>query len=154
MTFSSKEILNILPHRSPFLLIDKVVDCIPGKSAIGIKNVTIDEPCFNGHFPTEPIFPGALTIEVIAQTIAVMYGSEYLNIGDNQQNTTDVTVASHIGYLVSSNIKFLKPIVPGDTLTIKVKHKVTIQNFMSVDANVEVDGEVVAKGNLGVSKKP
>lgn len=151
MDFSAKDILKILPHRSPFLLLDKVTDCVPGKSAVGIKNVTIDEPCFNGHFPTEPIFPGALTIEVIAQTIAVMYAADFIE--DLKEGESLESVASHIGYLVSANVKFLAPIVPGDVMHVRVRHKVTTQNLMSVDVVVEIDGNIAAKGSLGVSMK-
>ena len=151
MDFTTKDILKILPHRAPFLLIDKVIDCVPGKSAVGIKAVTIDEPCFNGHFPTEPIFPGALTMEVIAQTIAIMYASKY--VVELKEGESMESVSAHIGYLVSSNIKYLAPIVPGDVMHVKVRHKVTTQNLMSVDAVVEVNSSVVAKGNIGVSMK-
>lgn len=149
MRFTSKEILRLLPQRAPFLLLDKVIECEPGKSAVGVKNVTIDEPCFNGHFPSEPIFPGALTIEAIAQTIAVMYSAEYLASSDSGADP-----ASHVGYLVSANVKFLSPILPGDTMLIKVRHKLSAQNLRSAEAVVEVDGHIAAKGSLGISEKP
>jgi len=110
VVFDITAIQKILPHRYPFLLIDKIVEFIPGEHITGIKNVTINEPFFNGHFPNHPVMPGVLIIEAMAQT----GGIGMLNDLPDPEN--------HVAYFVSiDNVKFRKPVGPGDTLRLELK---------------------------------
>ena len=105
IVFDINAIQKILPHRYPFLLVDKVIDFIPGEKIVGIKNVTINEPFFQGHFPGHPIMPGVLIVEAMAQTGGIMM----LNGYDNPEE--------YVAYFASiNNVKFRKPVLPGDTL--------------------------------------
>lgn len=141
-----EKILNMLPHRYPFLLVDKVLVQELGKSGIGKKNVTINEPYFTGHFPEHPIVPGALIIESVAQTIAVVYNSKYMH-------DTDITnLKEHIGYLGAVNMKFLHVVLPGDTMSICVELESKIRNISSFQVVVYVDKKIVAKGSVTVTE--
>jgi 3-hydroxyacyl-[acyl-carrier-protein] dehydratase len=115
-------IMEMIPHRYPFLLIDKVVDIVPGESACGIKNVTINEPFFQGHFPGHPIMPGVLVIESMAQTAAVLV-----------VHTLGKSAEGKLVYFTSiDEARFRKPVQPGDTLRIEVKkerHRGTLWRF-------------------------
>lgn len=105
------QIKRIIPHRYPFLLVDKVVDIDLGKSATGIKNVTSNEPHFEGHFPQEPIMPGVLIVEALAQTAAVMVGV-----------STDMLDQDVLIYFMAiDGCKFRRKVVPGDVLELKVE---------------------------------
>ena len=108
-----EEIKRLIPHRYPFLLIDKVKDIVKNESATGIKNVTVNEPFFPGHFPSSPVFPGVLQIESMAQTAAVLVAKS-LNFSDSNALVLLTTI---------DNAKFRKPVTPGDvmSLTITVK---------------------------------
>ena len=130
------EIQKILPHRYPFLLIDKVVEMEAGKNITAIKNVTINEPFFQGHFPGNPIMPGVLICEALAQAGAVML----LGMDENK---------GKLGVFTGiNNFKFRRQVVPGDTLCLKAE-LVTYRHGMG-KANVEatVDGQVAAKGEI------
>ena len=130
------EIQKILPHRYPFLLIDKITEMEEGKSITGIKNVTVNEPFFQGHFPGNPIMPGVLICEALAQVGAVrLLGME--------ENKGKLGVFTGI-----NNFKFRRQVVPGDTLVLKAE-LVTYRHGMG-KANVEasVDGSVAAKGEI------
>jgi UDP-3-O-[3-hydroxymyristoyl] N-acetylglucosamine deacetylase/3-hydroxyacyl-[acyl-carrier-protein] dehydratase len=110
VVFDINAIQRILPHRYPFLLVDKIIDFVPGESITGIKNVTINEPFFAGHFPNHPVMPGVLIIEAMAQTGGIML----LNNLDDPEN--------YVAYFASiDNVKFRKPVVPGDTLRFELK---------------------------------
>ncbi|MBX4336264.1 3-hydroxyacyl-ACP dehydratase FabZ [Bartonella raoultii] len=105
-----EELLSILPHRYPFLLIDRIVDIDGEQRAIGIKNITINEPHFMGHFPTKPVMPGVLILEAMAQTAGAI---SLLKLGDKQINFV---------YLMTvDNAKFRKPVMPGDQLKLHVE---------------------------------
>ncbi|MER2520607.1 MAG: 3-hydroxyacyl-ACP dehydratase FabZ [Bdellovibrionales bacterium] len=100
-----------IPHRYPMLLIDRVIDMIPSESCIGVKNVTVNEPFFQGHFPGHPIMPGVLIIEAMAQTSATLVVASLDGIGCN----------THLVYFMTiENARFRKPVVPGDQLHLKV----------------------------------
>ena len=105
------EIMEMLPHRYPFLLIDKVIDIVNAKSATGIKNVTFNEPHFLGHFPQKPIMPGVLIIEAMAQTAAVLV---FRTIGESGRDKL-------VYFTTIDEAKFRKPVLPGDVLKIKVE---------------------------------
>ena len=111
MKLTTKEIMDILPHRHPFLLIDTIEEMVPGIRAVGKKNVSFNEPYFAGHFPQEPVMPGVLIIEALAQTGAVAILSKPENKGK-------------IVYFASiDNAKFKNKVVPGDVLTLEVEKK-------------------------------
>jgi len=131
-----KEIMKIIPHRNPFLLIDKIEELEPGKRAVGYKNVTMNEPFFQGHFPEEPIMPGVLIIEALAQTgaVAILSLPEY---------------KGKIGYFAGiDGVRFKRKVVPGDTLKLEVeiiKRKGPIGVGKAV---ATVDGKIAVTGEL------
>jgi 3-hydroxyacyl-[acyl-carrier-protein] dehydratase len=105
-------IMNLIPHRYPMLLIDRVIDIVPAESCTGIKNVTANEPCFQGHFPGHPIMPGVLIIEAMAQTSATLV----------VESMEGVSCETHIVYFMTiESARFRKPVVPGDQMHIKVR---------------------------------
>ncbi|MCT6872147.1 MAG: 3-hydroxyacyl-ACP dehydratase FabZ [Bartonella sp.] len=132
-----RRLLSILPHRYPFLLIDRIVDIDGDQSATGIKNVTVNEPHFTGHFPENPIMPGVLIIEAMAQTAGAI---SLLVQGDEKPGVV---------YLMTvDNAKFRKPVVPGDQLKLhvkKLKHRGGIRRFACI---AEVDGNRVAEAEV------
>ena len=109
-TCNIDEIKGLIPHRYPFLLIDKVIDIVKNQSATGIKNVSVNEPYFTGHFPSSPVVPGVLQIESMAQTAAVLVAKS-LNISD----TTALVLLTTI-----DKAKFRKPVVPGDVMLLAI----------------------------------
>lgn len=114
------EVMAMLPHRPPFLMIDRLKDVVPCKSGTGVKNVSINEPFFEGHFPNNPIMPGVLQIEAMAQTAGVVIISAYPKEEAHKKGVLFMTV---------DNVKFRKTVVPGDILEMKVE---LIQNFKNV----------------------
>ncbi|QEK13205.1 3-hydroxyacyl-ACP dehydratase FabZ [Crassaminicella thermophila] len=125
------EIQKIIPHRYPFLLVDKIIDMEPGKKAVGIKNVTINEPFFQGHFPGNPIMPGVLIIEALAQVGAV-------SVLSMEENKGKLAVFTGI-----DNAKFRKQVVPGDTLRLEVE-MVSLRRGMGKGEAVAFVGDEVA----------
>ncbi|WP_455479856.1 3-hydroxyacyl-ACP dehydratase FabZ [Bartonella sp. B23] len=105
-----EKLLSILPHRYPFLLIDRIIEIYGEQEAIGIKNITINEPHFTGHFPANPVMPGVLILEAMAQTAGAI---SLLKLGNKQTNLVYLMTVDHA--------KFRKPVVPGDQLKIHVK---------------------------------
>ncbi|ASF47262.1 3-hydroxyacyl-ACP dehydratase FabZ [Methylovulum psychrotolerans] len=132
------QIQEFLPHRYPFLLVDKVVECIPGVSLLGVKNVTYNEPFFQGHFPQKPIMPGVLILEAMAQATGLL-ASE--TAGDELEGM--------IYYLVGiDKAKFKRPVVPGDQLMLHVNFVKSKRNIWAFDCHSEVDGEFVASAEI------
>ena len=155
----SNVISRLLPHRYPFLLLDRVTDLIPGKRATAIKNVTINEPYFQGHFPGEPIVPGVLLVESLAQLTAVMYCT-----GDLPEDTDwehpdfeaegFEDIASKVGYLAEiRNIKFKGLVRPGDQLRLQVALKNTFNNLSLIAVSAYVENRCVLEGSITVSQK-
>ncbi|HUL36463.1 MAG TPA: 3-hydroxyacyl-ACP dehydratase FabZ [Thermodesulfobacteriota bacterium] len=133
-----KEIMNILPHGYPFLLVDRIIEVEPGKRIVGIKNVTYNEPFFPGHFPGRPIMPGVLIIEAMAQTAGILVFSSL----PQEQFKTPVY------FLGIDNVRFRKPVVPGDQLRLELeitKHRQSIWGFKG---KALVDGNLVAEAEL------
>jgi 3-hydroxyacyl-[acyl-carrier-protein] dehydratase len=128
-------IKRIIPHRYPFLLVDKVVDIIDGKTATGIKNVTYNEPHFQGHFPETPIMPGVTIIEAMAQTAAVMVGVE-LNLADK-----DFLVY----FMAIDSAKFRRKVVPGDVLKLHVETRRGGGKVWKFSGRAEVDGDLACQ---------
>lgn len=128
-------IQKILPHRYPFLLVDRIIES-NDKKVVGLKNVTINEPFFQGHFPGHPIMPGVLILEAMAQ----VGGVGALNLADNM---------GKLAYFLSiKEAKFRKPVVPGDQLIIEVEIMKTKLSVMQVRAVAKVDGEVVTEADM------
>jgi 3-hydroxyacyl-[acyl-carrier-protein] dehydratase len=143
-------ILQMLPHRYPFLLIDKVFISVPGKSGKGIKNVSVNEPYFTGHFPGRPIVPGVLIVESLAQLIAVIYNSENL---DKLKENSDVNIKENIGYLGSVNVKFLSIVQPGDTMVLEAELKQKVQKMSLFEVVARVGDKIVLKGSISVTQQ-
>ncbi len=129
-----QQIMKQLPHRYPFLLVDRVIDCVPGKSLTALKNVTVNEPFFSGHFPIRPVMPGVLIIESMAQTAAVLVVS---TLGSGAEGRL-------VYFMSVDNARFRKPVVPGDTLHVHVYKRRQRGNVWKFDAQAKVDGRVVA----------
>jgi len=131
-----KEIREILPHRYPFLLVDRIVE-MDSERIVGIKNVTANEPFFNGHFPDFPVMPGVLIVEAMAQAAGVLV---LKNIDDRE---------SKLVLLVAiENARFRKPVVPGDTLRLEmkvIKRKASVAKMAGI---ATVDGQVVAEAEV------
>ena len=137
-----KQIAELLPHRYPFLLIDRVIECVPGEYAVGIKNVTINEPFFTGHFPQEPIMPGVLLIESMAQACGV------LAFRTHAQNNPEIP--NGIFVLVSvDNCRFKRPVVPGDQLRLEARLKRLMRGIWMFEARALVDGQLAAARRPG-----
>ncbi len=130
------QIMEIIPQRSPFLMIDKVEDYVPGESAVAYKNVCINEPYFQGHFPGQPIMPGVLIVEAMAQTGAVAILSLEENKGRN----------ALFGGI--DKLRFKKQVVPGDVLKLEVKIIKRKGPIGVGEAVATVDGKLAAKGEL------
>ena len=130
-------IMHDIPHRYPFLLIDRVVDLIPDGSAIGIKNVSINEAFFQGHFPGHPVMPGVLIVESMAQTAAVLVVE------------TEGEEAGKLVYLMSiDGVRFRRPVVPGDQLRVHVTKSRRRANVWKFNCVARVDGTDVAEATL------
>lgn len=133
---NAKEIQEIIPHRYPFLLVDRIVDLVEGVSAVGIKNVTANEPFFQGHFPNYPVMPGVLIVEALAQVGAVVL----LKMPANQGK-----IALFAGI---DGFRFRKQVFPGDTLRLEVQLTKMRGPVGKGSAVASVDGDVVAEGEL------
>jgi 3-hydroxyacyl-[acyl-carrier-protein] dehydratase len=131
------ELLGALPHRYPFLLIDRVVDIDGDQSATGIKNVTVNEPHFAGHFPEQPIMPGVLIIEAMAQTAGA------ISILNRRSDRPTI-----VYFMTIDNAKFRRPVVPGDRLLIHVKKLKQRGNISKYQCVAEVDGTKVAEAEV------
>ena len=133
------EILEHLPHRYPFLLIDKVLECEPGKSLIGIKNVSHNEPYFPGHFPTRPIMPGVLILEALAQATGIL---AFQTVGRKPDGTS-------LYYFVGiDKARFKQPVIPGDQLRLEVEFVRQMRGIWKFDGRAVVDGKVVCSAEL------
>ncbi|MAY61032.1 MAG: 3-hydroxyacyl-[acyl-carrier-protein] dehydratase FabZ [Rhizobiales bacterium] len=136
-TVEITEIMRLLPHRYPFLLIDRIVDIDGDDSAIGIKNVTMNEPHFTGHFPENPIMPGVLIIEGMAQTAGAICAKAS---GGGAKNVFFMTI---------DNARFRKPVVPGDRIEFHVKKIKQRGNIWKFHCDAMVDGAKAAEADVG-----
>ena len=138
------EIMKILPHRYPFLLIDRIDELKPGKKAVGIKNVTINEGFFQGHFPEHPVMPGVLILESMAQVGGILAFASVADVENLQEEA-----GRRVVYFMSiDKVKFRRPVVPGDQL----RHEVTVLklkgNVVQIDCRTYVGEQVVAQGEM------
>ena len=130
-----EEIVKAIPHRYPFLMIDRVLDVVPDESAVGIKNVSINDSYFQGHFPRSPVMPGVLIIESMAQTAAVLVVS-----------TLGPAMAGKLVYFMAVDAcRFRRPVVPGDRLFVHVTKKHRRRNVWKFRAEARVDDGTVAE---------
>ena len=136
-TFTIEEIQELLPHRYPFLLVDRVIDYVPGKKAVGIKNVTFNEPQFQGHFPGRSLMPGVLIIEAMAQVGGIVM----TQMPDAQGG---LFVFAGI-----DKVRFRRQVIPGDQLVMTVELLwVKQRRFGKMQGRAEVDGQLAAEGEL------
>ena len=131
-------VLELLPHRYPFLMVDRIIDMKGDESAIGIKNVTFNEPQFQGHFPGQPIFPGVLIIEGMAQTAGALCVAAGLT-----------GKAKSVYFLTIDKAKFRKPVVPGDVLEYHMTRKARRKLMWWYRGEARVAGELVAEAEVG-----
>lgn len=131
------DIRKVLPHRYPFLLVDKVIEVEPGKRAVGIKNVTANEPFFKGHFPDFPIMPGVLIVEALAQTAGIAVAIE------------DKSGSGKLGVFAGiDSMKFKKQVFPGDTLKLEAEILLSKMNIYKAKVAASVDGQIAAEGEI------
>ncbi len=131
-------IMKLLPHRYPFLLIDRIVDCEPDLSAHAIKCVTINENFFQGHFPNRPIMPGVLIVEALAQTAAVSVAK------GKEPNLENLSVF----FMTIDKCKFRKPVTPGDVLNLHVRRTNKVKNVYKFEGKCLVDDVIFAQCNF------
>ena len=133
------EVLEFLPHRYPFLLVDRVISCEPGKRLTAIKNVTINEPFFGGHFPHHPVMPGVLIVEALAQAAAILSFKTMNGRGD------DKSVYYFVGI---DKARFKKPVTAGDTLKLEVTLQRYVRGIWKFWTEARVDDKVVTEAEL------
>lgn len=139
-----EQIMEYLPHRYPFLLVDRVIEVEAGKSIVGYKNVSINEDFFNGHFPGKPIMPGVLIIEAMAQLSGIL--------GFVTNNTKPSDGVIH--YLAGSNkVRFKRPVLPGDQLRLESNFITDKHNIWKFDCRALVDGDVVCVAEIMTAER-
>jgi beta-hydroxyacyl-ACP dehydratase FabZ len=142
MIMNVVEIQKILPHRYPFLLVDKIIKLDPGKSVTGVKNVTLNEHYFQGHFPGRPVMPGVLMLEAMAQTAGVMI----------------MTKGGHEGkvafFMSIDNVKFRRVVVPGDQLVMEVESVKDRSRVVQIRGVGKVDGEIAVEADMMFTLAP
>jgi len=134
-----EEIRRFLPHRYPFLLIDRVLDCVPGETLTAIKNVSVNEPFFTGHFPETPIMPGVLVIEALAQATGL------LGFKTMSEEPSDDLLYMLVGV---DNVRLKRQVVPGDQLMLYVKVKRRSKVIWRFTCEASVDGDIVTTADL------
>ncbi|BBK42871.1 3-hydroxyacyl-[acyl-carrier-protein] dehydratase FabZ [Allostella vacuolata] len=135
LTIDIERVMAMIPHRYPFLMIDRVVEVVANEGCVGIKNVSINEPFFQGHFPGKPVMPGVLIIEAMAQTSAVLV-----------VHTLGEASEGKLVYFMSvDGARFRKPVGPGDQLRVHVRKERSRGNVWKFSAEAKVDGQLVAE---------
>ena len=140
-SYDIAQIMRAIPHRYPFLMVDRVVEVHKNVSAIGIKNVTINENFFQGHFPEHPVMPGVLIIECMAQTAAVLVVE---TLGPEARGKL-------VYFMTVENAKFRKPVVPGDQMRVHVVKEKQRANIWKFHAEAKVDGKIVAEATYAAT---
>ena len=139
MAMDIHQILEHLPHRYPFLLVDRVLECLPGERILAYKNVTINEPFFPGHYPHHPVMPGVLIIEALAQAAAIL---SFKTLGGKPD---DKSVYYFVGI---DDARFKKPVIPGDRLMLEVSILANKRGLWKFAGRAMVDGQLAAEANL------
>ena len=140
-TFDIQKIMNLLPHRYPFIMIDRILELVPGEKVVALKNVTINEPFFQGHFPGSPIMPGVLIIEAMAQAGAMLAAE---SLPEEEQG-------SLIYFMGMNKVKFRKPVVPGDQIIFEIKFLKQRAKVFKMSGMAFVDEKLVAEAELMAS---
>ena len=140
-----EEIRRFLPHRYPFLLVDRVLECVPGESIVAIKNITVNEPQFTGHFPNQAIMPGVLIIEALAQATGL------LGFRTMSEEPSDDILYMLVGI---DNVRFKRQVVPGDQLTLKAKIERRSKIIWKFSCEASVDGELCTAASLLCAASP
>jgi beta-hydroxyacyl-ACP dehydratase FabZ len=140
-TFDIQKIMNLLPHRYPFIMIDRILELVPGEKVIALKNVTINEPFFQGHFPGRPIMPGVLIVEAMGQAGAVLAAE---SLSGKQRD-------SLIYFMSMDKVKFRQPVVPGDQLIFEMKFLKKRAKVFKMSGVALVDGKRVVEAELMAS---
>jgi 3-hydroxyacyl-[acyl-carrier-protein] dehydratase len=135
-------IMRQLPHRYPFLLVDRVMECVAGQHVVALKNVTVNEPFFQGHFPHRPVMPGVLIIEALAQASGILAFKTVKVVPD---------INTRFYFVAIDNARFRKPVEPGDQLILRVKLKRAFKGIWKFDGVAEVDGKEVASAEIMVA---
>jgi 3-hydroxyacyl-[acyl-carrier-protein] dehydratase len=142
LTMDIQEVMRRLPHRYPFLLVDRVLECVPKQSIRAIKNVTFNEPCFTGHFPNRPVMPGVLMLEALAQTAGIL---AYVTAGVYPDEKTPI-------YFVGiDKARFRKPVVPGDQIILKATLERSMRGIWKFATLAEVEGEEAVSAEMMVA---
>ena len=132
-------VLKQLPHRYPFLLVDRVLECRPGDALTAVKNVTFNEPFFQGHFPQRPVMPGVMILEALAQATGLL---AFATVGSTPDDNT-------LYYFVAiDKARFRKPVEPGDQITLDVRLQRRIKSVWRFETRASVDGQVVASAEM------
>ena len=138
MVMDIVEIMEIIPHRYPFLLVDKIVEFVPKERVVGIKNVTMNEPFFQGHFPGHPIFPGALLIEAMAQVGCILMFKSF-----------DVSPKEYVVYFMGiDKARFRRPVRPGDTVKFVLTPTVIKKRMSKMKGEAYVDSQLVCEAEI------
>lgn len=135
VTLDIKRVMEMIPHRYPLLMVDRIIDFKHNESAVGLKNVTINEPFFLGHFPGFPVMPGVLIVEAMAQTAAIMV----------VQTLGKASEGKLVYFMTIENARFRKPVVPGDSLHIHVTKIQNRRNVWKFQGEAKVDGVLCAE---------
>jgi 3-hydroxyacyl-[acyl-carrier-protein] dehydratase len=136
--YDIREIMELLPHRYPFILVDRIVEMVPDERVVGLKNVTINEPFFQGHFPGAPIMPGVLIIEAMAQVGAIL-----VNASRSEEKRKEL-----IYFMGIDKARFRKPVVPGDQLIFEIIPVKKRANVFKMSGKATVDGTLVAEAEV------
>ena len=136
--YDIQKILKALPHRYPFLLVDRILELEPGKRIVALKNVTINEPFFQGHFPDFPVMPGVLIVEALGQA-----GGVLVYVSQPEEKRGDL-----IFFTGLDKVRFRKPVVPGDQLTLELKIVKIRSKVVKMAGTVTVDGKLAAEAEL------
>ena len=143
-TFSLDDICAILPHRPPFLFVDRIIDMVPGKRITGERMLHSDEPHFSGHFPGKPVMPGVLVTDALAQTCGLLWGFTKMVRADEAATSA----ASELFYLASATMKYVNPAYPGDTLRLHAATERSFDRLHGFTAEATCGRRIIARGSL------
>lgn len=138
VVYDIRKIMAFLPHRYPFILVDRIVEMIPHERIVGLKNVTMNEPFFQGHFPGAPVMPGVLIVEAMAQAGGIL---AYASRGEDEEKEL-------VYFMGIDRARFRKPVIPGDQLILEMVSTKTRGNVFKMSGKASVDGAMVAEAEI------